>query len=428
MFDDNLKYDITLTNRSFFRYREPLSNVVVNAGQSVTFEVVGTERALRTKSNVAQFNSLNKDVIDFSIQPVGDGSTSEPDLTDYYTKSETDNLISSAIPNIPTDVSAFVNDAGYLTQHQDISGKQDNLNAPDNANKILNGELQWVDMPSGGGGSGSGGMSMTVIDYDPTLPANQTVTTIGIDQAFPVAGTCTISGNTVTVATPVNSGAVYVGLPLSTDAEFEFDINIVNHGVYFLKSTDDFNAVLSNPNNVAYHVVLKANSYSITQVAMKGDGTAPTYPRSNVELPINPTLKFMTGEAMMFLETGLSTMQEVRDMLAGMGMSEQDVNDTIAAYTSMNWLVYQASSKMEAFQIPKEFNMIYFVAGGQNTGDTFTIGVTKNNKTTYSVPSGLVDGTYLKALGNCTLLGKSMKTGDFLQLYNSSQDGILIRQ
>lgn len=29
------------------------------------------------------------------------------------------------IPTIPTNVSAFVNDAGYLTEHQDISGKQD---------------------------------------------------------------------------------------------------------------------------------------------------------------------------------------------------------------------------------------------------------------------------------------------------------------
>jgi len=29
------------------------------------------------------------------------------------------------IPTVPTNVSAFNNDAGYLTQHQDISGKLD---------------------------------------------------------------------------------------------------------------------------------------------------------------------------------------------------------------------------------------------------------------------------------------------------------------
>lgn len=272
-----------------------------------------------------------------------------------------------------------------------------------------------------------GGMSMTVIDYDPTLPANQTVETIGIDQAFPVAGTCTISGNTVTVATPVNSG-VYVGLPLSTDAEFEFDINIVNRAVYFLKDSNNFNTLLASPKNVAYHLVGKFTGDTISQAISAGNGTNQTYGKSTQSMPINTTLKFMTGEAMLFSEFGVSTMQEVRDMLAGMGGSEQDINDTIAAYTSVNWLVYQASSRLESFQIPKEFNMIYFSAGGLNTGDTFTVGVTKNNVTAYNVPSGLSDGTYLKALGDCTLLGKSMEAGDFLQLYNNSQDGILIRQ
>lgn len=33
-----------------------------------------------------------------------------------------------SIPTVPTNVSAFVNDAGYLTAHQDISGKEDKTN------------------------------------------------------------------------------------------------------------------------------------------------------------------------------------------------------------------------------------------------------------------------------------------------------------
>ena len=43
------------------------------------------------------------------------------DLSNYYTKQEVNDLI----PTIPTNVSAFTNDVGYLTQHQDISGKLD---------------------------------------------------------------------------------------------------------------------------------------------------------------------------------------------------------------------------------------------------------------------------------------------------------------
>lgn len=38
------------------------------------------------------------------------------DLTNYYTKSEVDDLI----PTVPTNVSAFNNDAGYLTEHQHL--------------------------------------------------------------------------------------------------------------------------------------------------------------------------------------------------------------------------------------------------------------------------------------------------------------------
>lgn len=44
-------------------------------------------------------------------------------ITDAYTKDEVDALI----PVFPTVVSAFINDVGYLTEHQDISGKQDKL-------------------------------------------------------------------------------------------------------------------------------------------------------------------------------------------------------------------------------------------------------------------------------------------------------------
>lgn len=60
------------------------------------------------------------------------------DLSAYYTSAQTDTLLDgkqnvgdyalrSELPVVPTNVSAFTNDAGYLTQHQDISGKQDVL-------------------------------------------------------------------------------------------------------------------------------------------------------------------------------------------------------------------------------------------------------------------------------------------------------------
>lgn len=50
------------------------------------------------------------------------GPKGDPGTTDY------NNLINKpTIPTVPANVSAFTNDAGYLTQHQDISGKEDRL-------------------------------------------------------------------------------------------------------------------------------------------------------------------------------------------------------------------------------------------------------------------------------------------------------------
>ena len=50
------------------------------------------------------------------------------DLADVATSGDYEDLINKpSIPTIPTNISAFVNDVGYLTEHQDISGKQDVL-------------------------------------------------------------------------------------------------------------------------------------------------------------------------------------------------------------------------------------------------------------------------------------------------------------
>ena len=56
---------------------------------------------------------------DLNVNSSGGGG----DLSNYYTKGETDSQIKKSIDKIkvPTKVSELSNDAGYLTQHQDIS-------------------------------------------------------------------------------------------------------------------------------------------------------------------------------------------------------------------------------------------------------------------------------------------------------------------
>lgn len=62
-------------------------------------------------------------LIDGTVQCIGDTSV---DLTDYAKTTDVDKKLNNKadkteIPTVPTNVSEFTNDAGYLTEHQDIS-------------------------------------------------------------------------------------------------------------------------------------------------------------------------------------------------------------------------------------------------------------------------------------------------------------------
>ena len=67
------------------------------------------------------------------------------------------------IPTVPTNVSAFTNDAGYLTQHQDISGKQDTLVSGTNIKTINNTSLLGSgDITISGGASYTAGTGIDI--------------------------------------------------------------------------------------------------------------------------------------------------------------------------------------------------------------------------------------------------------------------------
>ena len=104
----------------------------------------------------------NKSLNDLGIQPAGNYLTSETDPTvPNYVKNITQANITSwnnksdfsgnyndltnkpTIPVVPTNISAFTNDVGYLTQHQDISGKL-NTSQVKNASSTTPGDVYDV--------------------------------------------------------------------------------------------------------------------------------------------------------------------------------------------------------------------------------------------------------------------------------------------
>jgi hypothetical protein len=96
----------------------------ISNGNSVDLSSIDTDsQTLTLTGNTLQISGGN------SVDLSGTGGGLNPDS--YYTKTEVDDRIFSrdyndltnkpTIPVVPTNVSAFTNDAGYLTEHQDLS-------------------------------------------------------------------------------------------------------------------------------------------------------------------------------------------------------------------------------------------------------------------------------------------------------------------
>ena len=76
-----------------------------------------------TEGELSAKGYLTVDVADLKYAPIGSVSDGSGNYaTQDFVRSEISKI---NIPTVPTNVSAFTNDAGYLTEHQDISGKQD---------------------------------------------------------------------------------------------------------------------------------------------------------------------------------------------------------------------------------------------------------------------------------------------------------------
>lgn len=122
----------------------PLETMVVGASyDSTTKEIVLTLKSGSTtrfsvanlvnglQSEITSTNKLDSSLVDDSLS--NNKFVTPAEKTSWNNKSDFsgdyDDLTNKpTIPTVPTNVSAFTNDAGYLTSHQDISGKEDKSN------------------------------------------------------------------------------------------------------------------------------------------------------------------------------------------------------------------------------------------------------------------------------------------------------------
>lgn len=129
------------------------TEAVEQAEESATQAKDSADSATATATDLYEFveghklilTDDNEGNVRFEAAEKGEGAA---DLTNYYTKEETDSKIEEAIndipepdlsdyalksdiPNIPENVSAFNNDAGYLTQHQSLAAYALKSEVPD---------------------------------------------------------------------------------------------------------------------------------------------------------------------------------------------------------------------------------------------------------------------------------------------------------
>lgn len=100
-----------------------INNVELNANK--------TSLDLGLQSALSSSNKLSSDYVDDTNKTNKFVTTQEKETWNNksdFSGSYNDLSNKPSIPTVPTNVSAFVNDAGYLTVHQDISGKEDKTN------------------------------------------------------------------------------------------------------------------------------------------------------------------------------------------------------------------------------------------------------------------------------------------------------------
>ena len=98
-----------------------VNNVEVDLSQYYT-KIEVEQRISESQQDVDLSNYYTIAEVDQKLSSIIIPEVPEVDLSNYYTKDETARLVTTAVENveIPTQVSAFTNDAGYLTEHQDI--------------------------------------------------------------------------------------------------------------------------------------------------------------------------------------------------------------------------------------------------------------------------------------------------------------------
>lgn len=121
---DNLEEEISRATNKETAVETSLNTHKTN--KSNPHEVTKSQVGLGNCDNTADIDKPISTAVQSALEGKADKATtiSGYNITDAYTKEEIENTYAKSV-NVPTKVSQLENDSGYLTTHQDISGKAD---------------------------------------------------------------------------------------------------------------------------------------------------------------------------------------------------------------------------------------------------------------------------------------------------------------
>ena len=231
---------------------------------------------------------------------------SSSDITNWNNKSDfsgsyNDLSDKPTIPTVPTNVSAFTNDAGYLTQHQDISGKEDAFDVGDGlymTSRVLSNE-QSIEYIVGTQ------TAATNVWKGVTKDASLRIGKV-IAYYLPFAGTSTAATLNLTLADGSTTGAIALRRTASSTVTTQFAADNVIIMIY----DGDYWKVAAyydtNTNTIGYQVRTNSGTLPMTDIvyryrllftsadnahfvpANKSSSTNATAKRDTCQTPINP--------------------------------------------------------------------------------------------------------------------------------------------